>query len=145
MIVASIAVPAMFAYLALTNDRGLRLFSIVVLSVSQGTVFYWAVGGITLLAALVGVLSVFHQSKAHGYIELRTNGAFVPGYSLKQEMFELAYPSIRSVQVIEIHRNRFLDIRSTAGRSRLMMGAFQSEQKFAEFHVVLLQRCAIRM
>ena len=145
MVLMSSAIPALFAYLALTNHARLSLLGLVTLSPHSATIFYWVVTIVTLLAAFVAFSMSFFRRKDLGYIEITEDSAFIPQASLAGNMITIPYAAIQSARLLDVHGTRIFIVKSSVGESRLMAMGFSSVAEFDNFCKHICDKVGMRL
>ena len=140
MLVVGFGLPLVFVYLALSNQRGLRLQRILTLSTSQATTFYWCAAAVSSAVAVMIVWGVVSRSSAPGTIQLGPTSAVIPAATVRGEFINVPYSAIHRIDVQEIARSKMAVIHSTAGESRLMSSAFATDSQFLTFLQTLKSR-----
>jgi len=144
MVVVAVAITAFFAYLAHSNEKGLRISSLL-LSPALATCFYWALAAMGLLGTSAAAASTIGNWRSAGFVQLGPTEALLPRASLRAGLIKMPYASILRLEVQEIPgRQQMVIVRTADAEARLSSSGFKLPKDFARFLRVLKERTAPR-
>ena len=136
-----IALPAMFLYLAMTNENYLVIQGFVELNVSQATAFYATFAVATGLVLVLGVRIALAATRGPLEVVLGDYTTVVPKASVSPGMIAIPYASITDQVLVRLpSAELMLSIKSSKGRASVLASNFESEERFAEFLEKLSER-----
>ncbi len=136
-----IALPALFLYLAMTNENYLVIQGIVELNVSQATAFYATFAVATGLVLVLGVRIALAATRGPLEVVLGDYTTVVPKASVSPGMIAIPYASITDQVLVRLpSAELMLSIKSSKGRASVLASNFESEERFAEFLEKLSER-----
>ncbi len=136
-----IALPAVFLYLAMTNENYLVIQGFVELNVSQATAFYATFAVATGLVLVLGVRIALAATRGPLEVVLGDYTAVVPKASVSPGMIAIPYASITDQVLVRLpNAELMLSIKSSKGRASVLASNFESEERFAEFLEKLSER-----
>ncbi len=136
-----IALPAVFLYLAMTNENYLVIQGIVELNVSQATAFYATFAVATGLVLVLGVRIALAATRGPLQVVLGDYTTVVPKASVSPGMIAIPYASITDQVLVRLpSAELMLSIKSSKGRASVLASNFESEERFAEFLEKLSER-----
>ncbi len=136
-----IALPAVFLYLAMTNENYLVIQGIVELNVSQATAFYATFAVATGLVLVLGVRIALAATRGPLEVVLGDYTTVVPKASVSPGMIAIPYASITDQVLVRLpSAELMLSIKSSKGRASVLASNFESEERFAEFLEKLSER-----
>ena len=136
-----IALPAVFLYLAMTNENYLVIQGFVELNVSQATAFYATFAVATGLVLVLGVRIALAATRGPLEVVLGDYTTVVPKASVSPGMIAIPYASITDQVLVRLpSAELMLSIKSSKGRASVLASNFESEERFAEFLEKLSER-----
>lgn len=99
----------------------------------------WSLLGICFLATALAVWTALRSDQEQA-LELSEHKAVMPKASLSRELMAVPYEAIHQVRLEAAGEQQRLIINTAQGTARLMSGAFDSKQAFADFQRVLTER-----
>ena len=140
-VAAGLGVAALFAFLAYTNEKGLRIAGFV-LSPKEAALLLGAFSLLAMIAAAVALPLVLGSLAGPIDVILEEAHLVVPkaSSSFKNDLIRISYAQITRVEERHIKSQQLLVIDSAAGQSRLMSSGFGSEFAFSEFKAQLRAR-----
>ncbi len=136
-----IALPAVFLYLAMTNENYLVVQGFVELNASQATAFYATFAVATGLVLVLGVRIALAATRGPLEVVLGDYTTVVPKASISPGMIAIPYASITDQVLVRLpNAELMLSIKSSKGRASVLASNFESEERFAEFLEKLSER-----
>jgi hypothetical protein len=144
MILGIVICPAIAFFMAnqaLTNQKPLRLFHVLSLSVEEASIFFWALSiAMIVNTILMGVL-LTKNLKGPISIVIEQSHIIAPKESLKIEMLSIPYNSIRQILIQDLRLNQqMITINASIGQARLISIGFKSKDEFVRFMQALTRR-----
>jgi len=132
-----------FAYLALTNDRGLILWRLITFTQNGATIFYWVFAGLTALVCVCNAAMVARLGSVRQRIAFTKDGLMVPRSARSAEETLIRYENILDMKEFTDPDHLVL-IRHREGEFELRLDWLPDERAFAEIvhNLALLARAA---
>jgi hypothetical protein len=115
---------------ALSNDRGLTIEHLIILSPENATIFYWALCvvsfGFVLLALVLAALRILNPQK----LVFSAAGLFAPTRPWSAHPSFIPYNMIVSVSTTQVGRHDFLKIIHSAGKQNISASMLDSPLAF---------------
>ena len=142
MVLVAFAILAGVAYIAYTNQKGLRIGGLITLSPAGATTFFWVLALLSLFPACLAVWFAVRNHSGPGFVELGPASALVRKASLSASLLDVPYSAIEQVRTVKVSGQQMIVITSAVGEARLMSTAFATPVEFAAFKLELLARTA---
>ena len=138
------ALPIIFSYFAINNNKGLVINGIIKLPFTDATLFFWGVAFICLLAVFCTFISTYNMWLQPKTVELSTTHAHVPKASMFGGELIIPYESITKANRQKISGNQeLLIIESVLGKSRLLSSNFKGILGYTDFLSALDEHLSI--
>ena len=142
MFITMLAFAGIAYLMSTTNHKAVQLEGVITLSPTQANDFYLILSMFFLVISIYPVWRAYLGRKQSGFIEFLPDAVVLPKVSLHSTTLTVPYKSIKTIQIREIHHQRFLVIKSSVGENRLLPMGFVTDNEFNNFYHVLRQRIA---
>ena len=141
MVLVVIAVTLSMVFLAQSNpDTRLTRSLARIFSPIELPVIYWGMAVLCSFATIYVLFISAKMSKGIRYVELGSNGVFVPSATMSMTQITIPYKAIRGIQILSVQKHKLAIISSSVGESRLSSQCFSTPGDFTTFLSVLEQR-----
>lgn len=125
------ATVAYFAFGEATDPSESFRFRGVTTSGWTAALLHWSGFALTSAFALLGIFVLFLSFKGETAVEVTGHSIIVPAFSFRgARQREIPFASIRSVDLVEVRGNIYLEIEHVAGKQSLPMNSFRTQEDF---------------
>lgn len=125
---------------AIDNDRGIRLFRVITLSVRDATWFYWIMAVVSASLCVLGGLGCWRAMTSRQQIILTDTAVIGPKRSYSGHSVEIPFDTILDLEQLRVSRQDFLHIHHTGGKMTLARTNFATRADFEACISTLVER-----
>lgn len=130
----------MFWIKAHEPPRGLMIKHMIELSPGEAQVFHWALFAVSMLLVALGVLVFLTSFKSERYITISATSIRAPKSGISSLEVDVPFDSIKSLQLQEVQRQRFLHINHAGGKLSIVQSMLSSKAEFEEICALVSAR-----
>lgn len=134
------AIAALFANVALTNDRGLILNHIFTLSQDWATNFYWVMFALSAGFVAVSLWGLVLGLTSSKQIILGPTGMRAPKSVLSGKIIDIPYRDITDILDQSVHRQVFLAVYGKTTKVTIAQTSLASKEEFQQMRNALIER-----
>lgn len=129
--------PFVFIDKALHSTQGVIVYRVIKLSPSQAPYFYWILVLLTLYFCIIGFMLFLASFKPNRFVTLDSTKITAPKSGISDQMVEIRYQDISSVEVQKINHQIFIRIESPDAKISIPRSRLASKSDFDELSSVL--------
>ena len=139
-----IGVSVALGYIATSNTKGLRMFSMN-LGPDNATLFLWGLAILICIFAVLVLVTTIQKNLKPQIISIEQNHIFAPKASFSNKTLAHPFHQIKNMGVTSMKGQEFYLIRSSAGTSRLMPKSFKDLIEYQKFKDEIARRAEGRL
>lgn len=112
--------------------RGLIINHMIELSPSSAQIFHWALFVVSLCLVALGLVVFLNSFKSARQITISATSIRAPKSGISNLEVDIPFDSIKSLQLQEVQRQRFLHIQHAGGKLSIVQSMLSSKAEFEE-------------
>jgi hypothetical protein len=135
---------ALAAHEASTNNKRLIINGLIELSVSQATVFFWAISVFMFALVLLALMSLLQKLRGPTRIAVTRNGIVVPGPPWAPTERYFLFSDITSMKLVNIYKQNILQVVTRIGKFAVTQQNMSSVEEFKSIVMLLKERANLK-
>lgn len=127
----------MFWFKAHQPPRGLIINHMIELSPGGAQIFHWSLFAVSMLLVAMSVLVFIMSFKSERHITISATSIRAPKSGISNLEVDVPFGSIKSLQLQEVQRQRFLHIHHAGGKLSIVQSMLSSKAEFEEICALL--------